>query len=144
MRLWSLHPNYLDAKGLVALWREALLAQAVLRGQTKGYKHHPQLDRFYACTDTIGAIGNYLTHVHDEATVRGYQFDKAKIYKVNKSINLRVKSGQLAYEFAHLLNKLSIRDRDKYGEVKKIKTCKVNPLFKMVKGGVESWEVVSA
>ncbi|HEU5178767.1 MAG TPA: pyrimidine dimer DNA glycosylase/endonuclease V, partial [Burkholderiales bacterium] len=32
MRLWSLHPKYLDARGLVALWREALLAQAVLRG----------------------------------------------------------------------------------------------------------------
>ena len=36
MRLWSLHPRYLDAKGLVALWREGLLAQAVLKGQTKG------------------------------------------------------------------------------------------------------------
>jgi carboxyl-terminal processing protease len=29
MRLWSLHPKYLDAQGLVALWREALLAKAV-------------------------------------------------------------------------------------------------------------------
>ena len=27
MRLWTLHPKYLDAAGLVALWREALLAQ---------------------------------------------------------------------------------------------------------------------
>jgi hypothetical protein len=43
MRLWSLHPQYLDPQGLVALWREALLAQAVLRGKTRGYKHHPQL-----------------------------------------------------------------------------------------------------
>lgn len=43
MRLWSLHPQYLDAKGLVALWREGLLAQAVLAGQTRGYKRHPQL-----------------------------------------------------------------------------------------------------
>jgi hypothetical protein len=29
-RIWSLHPKYLDARGLVALWREGLLAQAVL------------------------------------------------------------------------------------------------------------------
>ena len=43
MRLWSIHPRYLDSMGLVALWREALLAQAVLRGETKGYKFHPQL-----------------------------------------------------------------------------------------------------
>ncbi len=34
MRLWTLHPKYLDPRGLVALWREALFAQAVLRGWT--------------------------------------------------------------------------------------------------------------
>ncbi|WP_338140756.1 pyrimidine dimer DNA glycosylase/endonuclease V [Candidatus Nitrotoga sp. 1052] len=28
MRLWTLHPCYLDSRGLVALWREALLAQS--------------------------------------------------------------------------------------------------------------------
>ena len=38
MRLWSIHPKYLGTKGLVALWREALLAQKVLQGNTKGYK----------------------------------------------------------------------------------------------------------
>ena len=41
MKLWSIHPKYLDAKGLVALWREALLAQKVLDGKTEGYKNHP-------------------------------------------------------------------------------------------------------
>ena len=46
MRLWTLHPRYLDARGLVALWREALLAQKVLRGKTRGYRAHPQLQRF--------------------------------------------------------------------------------------------------
>jgi hypothetical protein len=29
---------------LVAVWREGLLAQAVLQGKTNGYKNHPQLD----------------------------------------------------------------------------------------------------
>ncbi|HKX52383.1 MAG TPA: pyrimidine dimer DNA glycosylase/endonuclease V [Nitrosospira sp.] len=37
MRLWTLHPRYLDTKGLVAAWREALLAQKVLSGLTSGY-----------------------------------------------------------------------------------------------------------
>ena len=46
MRIWSLHPRYLDAKGLVAVWRETLLAKHVLEGKTKGYKNHPQLNRF--------------------------------------------------------------------------------------------------
>jgi len=48
MRLWSLHPAYLDARGLGALWREGLLAQAVLRGKTRGYRSHPQLERWRA------------------------------------------------------------------------------------------------
>ena len=46
MRLWSLHPKYLDSKGLVAVWREGLLALEVLKGNTKGYRSHPQLTRF--------------------------------------------------------------------------------------------------
>jgi len=44
MRIWSLHPKYLDSKGMVALWREALLAKQVLLNKTKGYKNHPQLN----------------------------------------------------------------------------------------------------
>ena len=74
MRLWTLHPTHLDAKGLVALWREALLAQKVLRGGTKGYRHHPQLRRFSAVTDPPAALAAYLTAVHEEATRRGYNF----------------------------------------------------------------------
>jgi len=30
MRLWSIHPKYLDRQGLLAVWRESLLAQSVL------------------------------------------------------------------------------------------------------------------
>jgi hypothetical protein len=72
MRLWSVHPKYLDSRGLVALWREALLAQAVLRGRTNGYVHHPQLQRFRAQPSPLGAIADYLRGVHLEAVRRGY------------------------------------------------------------------------
>ena len=41
MRLWSLHPAHLDRQGLIACWREALLAQKVLAGLTTGYRSHP-------------------------------------------------------------------------------------------------------
>ena len=37
IRIWTLHPKYLDAKGLVAVWREALLAKHVLENKAKGY-----------------------------------------------------------------------------------------------------------
>jgi hypothetical protein len=71
MRLWSLHPSYLDAKGLVALWREGLLARKVLLGHTRGYRQHPQLTRFKAHADPIRAIDGYLWFVHDESRKRG-------------------------------------------------------------------------
>ena len=79
MRLWTLHPKYLDAKGLVALWREALLAQEVLRGETRGYKHHPQLLRFAKMNNPPAALAAYLKAVHDEAVRRGYKFNTSKI-----------------------------------------------------------------
>ena len=100
MRLWSLHPRYLDPQGLVALWREALLAQAVLRGETHGYKHgyqhHPQLMRFRAAKAPISTFANYLAAVHAESISRDYVFDKAKIGRQRKSAVISVTAGQLA------------------------------------------------
>lgn len=143
MRLWSLHPKYLDAKGLVALWREALLAQKVLRGETKGYRHHPQLRRFNEVEHPIAAIGTYLQHVHDESLRRGYRFDAGKIGKVKREITLQVTSGQMLYEAKHLLAKLRVRDRERYRTFKSIGEPTVNPLFNSVDGDIADWEITS-
>ena len=142
MRLWSIHPEYLDAKGLVALWREALLAQNVLLGNTKGYKKHPQLIRFKNARNPIGAIASYLRSIVDEAERRGYNFNRSKV--VNKKINSRipVTSGQIEYEFKHLLGKLNKRNPDSYNQLKTVNTIKVNPIFTKIRGDVEDWEIV--
>ena len=79
IRLWSLHPTYLDTRGLVAAWREGLLAQAVLGGRTTGYRAHPQLQRFRRCPAPGGAIATYLHGLYAESLARGYCFDAAKI-----------------------------------------------------------------
>lgn len=79
MRLWSVHPSLLDGRGLVAVWREALLAQKVLQGKTKGYRHHPQLQRFQQSKNPMAAIQTYLWGIHDEAVGRGYVFDASRI-----------------------------------------------------------------
>jgi len=81
MRLWSLHPRCLDTKGLLAAWREALLAQKVLDGRTSGYRNHPQLDRFRACPDPLLMIGLFLSEIADEASRRQYSFDRTKILR---------------------------------------------------------------
>ena len=140
MRLWSLHPKYLDSKGLVALWREALLAQKVLQGLTKGYRHHPQLERFRACKNPVSAIATYLDHVYAEALRRGYQFDRKKIAKGRVRSLLPVTSGQLKYEQQHLVKKLNQRDPDMHKRIKNVKTIRPHPLFKKTRGGIEEWE----
>lgn len=141
MRLWSLHPKYLDTKGLLAVWRESLLARKVLEGKTKGYQKHPQLSRFLASGDPISAINIYLQTIYDESCKRGYCFDISKIQKVN-SMSIPVTSGQIAYEATHLKNKLFRRSPKDVDTFKEVKTIELNPLFFLVEGEVENWEKV--
>lgn len=140
MRLWSIHPKYLDAKGLVAVWREALLAQKVLIGKTKGYKNHPQLERFKSPESPIKAIGTYLYFLYDEANKRGYSFNKGKILKINKNAKMAVTQGQIVFEWNHFRKKVKARDKKVYNEIRKIKMPDAHPLFIVKKGKKEEWE----
>ena len=140
MRLWSLHPKYLDTKGLVALWREALLAQAVLRGETKGYRHHPQLERFRACRAPLGTIATYLRAIHQEAARRRFKFDKTKIGSGKAKTCLTVTEGQLIYELDHLKAKLALRDKQMLDELKSVECPDTHPLFEKITGSIEIWE----
>jgi hypothetical protein len=140
MRLWSLHPRYLDPQGLVALWREALLARAVLRGRTKGYLHHPQLDRFKRHERPASAISTYLRAVHAEATTRGYSFDASKVGPGRTGARIVVTDGQIAFEWDHLLRKLSLRSPARYRQWRSIRTPQCHPLMRRRAGPVQAWE----
>jgi hypothetical protein len=140
MRLWSLHPKYLDSKGLVALWREALLAQAVLRGRTRGYRHHPQLTRFRSHARPLTAISSYLYEVYLEAEARGYSFDRRKIRIVSSKSMMPVSRGQLLHEWRHLRRKLRRRDPSAWRSCSKVNRPKAHPLFAVRRGPVEPWE----
>lgn len=139
MRLWSLHPRYLDPQGLVALWREALLARAVLRDETKGYRNHPQLDRFRRHAAPVAAINRYLAGVYGEAVARGYAFDGSKFERVHTCAQLPVTDGQVAYEWEHLLQKLSRRNPALYDNWRSVEP-ECHPLFVVRQGQVEPWE----
>lgn len=141
MRLWSLHPKYLDTKGLVALWRETLLAKHVLEGKTKGYKNHPQLNRFKKSKNPGEAISQYLSGIYAEASARGYNFNKEKINWNFKRNKLTVTTKQLDYETVHLLTKLKKRDLKKYNELKSQKSIATHPIFKLIEGEIEEWEI---
>ncbi len=145
MRFWSIHPSYLDAKGLVAQWREGLLAQAVLMGKTRGYINHPQLLRFKNTRNPIASIAQYLRSVADEAQRRGYSFDRTKIGPKKTSIKIKVTEGQIEYEIKHLKSKLEIRDPQKLKEIdnNKKKNIQLHPLFVVTKGEIEVWEKIT-
>jgi hypothetical protein len=140
MRLWSFHPKYLDVKGIVALWREALLAQKVLRGKTKGYRHHPQLERFKNSKDSARAIAFYLYGVWEEANRRGYHFDRRKILTKRTETRISLTRGQMKYEFDWLCDKLKRRDPVRYDQIKSMVPIEAHPLFSVRAGSVESWE----
>ena len=141
MRLWTIHPRYLDTKGLVAVWREALLAQKVLKGRTKGYRNHPQLERFKASSDPISAIAKYLRGIYEEASNRGYRFSEEKIESADSHVRIACTRGQLLYEWNHLKEKVRARDAGKYRDIEAIEEPRAHPIFKIVEGSVEAWEV---
>jgi Pyrimidine dimer DNA glycosylase len=140
MRLWTLDPSYLDAQGLVALWREALLAREVLRGRTRGYRRHPQLARFIASPSPRAAINAYLAAVYCEAMARGYKFDRSKLGRTARPPAIRTTRGQLHYEWEWLLRKLRRRNPALYRRHIAVSTPAAHPLFRIVAGPIADWE----
>lgn len=143
MRLWSIHPKFLDSKGLVALWREGLLAQKILAGKAKGYRRHPQLIRFQKTKDPLTTIGAYLSEIVIEAKKRNFHFDEEKILVLCQRRKLiSVSREQISYESKHLLGKLKLRAPDHFSKHSNRRNFSVHPIFKPVPGRIEDWERV--
>jgi IS30 family transposase len=147
MRLWSISPFYRDNKGLTACWREGLLALAILQGKTKGYTHHPQLERFRATHDPAHTVSNYLHYICDEADSRHYHFDRLKLLPLQNVGLLTVTDQQVRYEWKLLsykiyqrtgISALPLIDQANIDDLQKV----VHPLFKVIPGPIESWEKV--
>lgn len=153
MRLWSIHPQYLDHLGLIACWREGLLALSVLSGQTDAYKNHPQLIRFKQTDDPVNYLRVYLQNIAEHALIRGYNFNQLKItnndseiidmmFKIKKFKTMDINNQQIQYEFLHLQQKLFYRDRLKFKNNKVNSLIFVNPMFHVIDGPIEKWERV--
>ena len=143
MRLWSLHPRYLDTRGLVAVWREGLLARAVLNGKTRGYTRHPQLVRFRQHASPSCAIDHYLVAILEEARERDYDFDPRKIGRVRDRSRLVVTTGQLDFELAHLRSKIAARAPSDVIRLPDRTALRPHPLFDLSEGPVADWELRS-
>lgn len=140
MRIWTLNPRHLDRQGLVALWREGLLAQKVLQGLTRGYTHHPQLIRFREQGTPSGAMADYLRVVHQEARRRGYRFDGDRIAGERWGGRIPETRGQLLFEWHHLLAKVRGRSPEHFTTLQTLPGPEPHPLFTLVDGGIRGWE----
>lgn len=124
------------------MWREGLLAQAVLAGRTSGYRHHPQLVRFRAHPDPPAAVARFLGGIAAEAHQRDYRFDTAKIQAPPATFPIEETDGQLRYEWSHLLCKLRQRSPAVYQTWHELVSPDPHPLFVIVPGPVRDWERV--
>lgn len=125
---------------MLALWREGLLAKAVLEGRTTAYRNHPQLERFKNHPMPQAAIDAYLWAVAEEAERRGYRFDRAKLGPRQSCAPILVTDGQLAYEWEHLQQKLQLRDPARFRQNEMTSEILPHPLMQIVPGGVADWE----
>ncbi|MBC7307047.1 MAG: DNA lyase [Dietzia sp.] len=137
MRLWSIHPDLLDRAALIAGWREGLLAQKVLRGLTKGYRAHPQLERFRTLPDPVAGIATWLHGLADAADARGYRFDRTRVVLPPGPERLPLTDGQLALEWAHLRAKVIERDPP---WLDRLVAPRPHPMFDLIPGPVAAWE----
>lgn len=145
MRLWSIDPDQLDRAALVAGWREGLLAQKVLRGLTKGYRNHPQLDRFRALPDPVLAVACWLHGLADAADRRGYRFDRTRVVLPPERLladdrpRIELTGGQLDYEWQHLRAKVRERDPGWWPQVESA-APRPHPMMDVVPGPIAEWE----
>ncbi|HYY42093.1 MAG TPA: hypothetical protein VE775_05125 [Pyrinomonadaceae bacterium] len=93
--------------------------------------------------DPRGAIAAYLRGLYAEACARGYRFDAENIAADDFAGRLDCTRGQLLYEWQHLRAKLRERDARKFAEVQVLAAPEAHPLFNIVAGGVEAWEVTN-
>lgn len=142
MRLWSIHPKYLDRAWLLACWREWLLAKKVLEWNTKWYKNHPQLIRFKQLREPLVWINAFLSQIYLESVRRWYKFNSDKICLVSDINIIKVTEWQVQFEVKHLSNKLLIRDYERYLILSKNNKIDINSIFELIPWDIELWEKI--
>lgn len=147
MRLWSLHPSFLDRQGLLGQWREAIQAKNALLNpdHPSNIWHARQLQRFKESPAPMRNIAIFLHVVADEMILRGYHPNVSLIPYYPEKIPhyISVTSGQVDYEIKFLQAKLEKRNPTflpRLWNIRLLMFNQLNPVFKEVGGDIEPWE----
>lgn len=153
MRLWTIHPKYLDGKRLTSQWKEGIQMMHIWKeigenpepAKRLGYVSHPQVRRLsnllVADSGLISLLlHQHLTAVHEESVQRSYSFNKKLIDDLapdcKNAPKVYVTMGQVAYEFALMATKNN--EWSQKVAIDPYMLC--NPIFQVVSGSIESWE----
>ena len=72
---------------------------------------------------------------------RGYNFDQSKFEPISTTPQLiYATTGQLDYEWQHLLAKLTVRSPETYQAWIKLDRPETHPLFQLKPGAIADWE----
>jgi hypothetical protein len=107
---------------------------------TRGYRHHPQLDRFRSHPAPLSAINRYLIEIAAEAETRGYRFRRSLVGPVRNRSRLPIARGQLEFELAHLRFKVKQRAPLELDRLPVGSDLRPHPLFRVRKGPIALWE----
>lgn len=130
MSLWSVHPRYLDNKGLISAWNRGLQLQKQLSTEPARNTGNSQLIMFSRQEKPLHAIGSYLSFIASEGCRRGYKFTHEKILYPNFDEELLpIDSEQLRSENQMLQNRLKTRDKNRYQQLSSQSWPETHPLF---------------
>lgn len=130
MRLWSIHPKYLDKHALIALWREGLLAQKALSGKGLVDEANVQLVRFKKSANPVRAIGSYLSFVASEGAKQGCKLNHERILQPNFEAKFMTTDvAQMELEVEQLKARMKTRNKDKFKLLTDVHKFEANPVF---------------
>ncbi|OQB09054.1 MAG: hypothetical protein BWY21_00959 [Parcubacteria group bacterium ADurb.Bin216] len=150
MRLWSIHPVYLDDIGLSRCYYEGIGGLKTMLGMQR----HPQLNRFKQSKDPVNNLKYYLIHVYTESVFREKDYKHFELLedlclKSYKPDYIPVSNKQLEFEIRWLVGKMSTErcynshqkiERLMYDYQNKNISSLTHHLFNVVDGEIEDWE----
>jgi hypothetical protein len=141
MRIWSIHPKYLDSKELLNLWNETIQAKNEFLTKFSGHFSNKQLERFLDLKNPLEAINSYMSSIYREAVKRDFSVDDSFMdWDFDDSIQIPVTAGQISHEISKLKSRLRERDEKKLQKLNGRTFLELHPIFYSVPGTIEEWE----